>query len=226
MSKSAYAAVIAATVVSSSAFSQVTYVDQLRSVRVQGGFNGPQTTSSTTLGEWHELQELEDPTFHALGRATFDSTALAPGGFHVTASGFAQRAELQPPQGRTRSVLDVTFTVSTPTPYSLSGSVYSLFSPGSVNAMETSVDFFDGVSAVHHYLWDFSTPTSNAFNLSGTLLPGHSYRFRIAAETMAGSGFPPTSDCGFEATLVAPTPGSAGSLGLAALAFACRRRRA
>lgn len=120
-----------------------------------------------------------------------------------------------------RSTFDVTFTVTTPTGYSLSGDL----GIEAVSAFVASLTLYQGATALHSFTADWSDEQVS-FDVSGVLAPGS---YRLVAEATAGPGEYGINEgyegASYDFVFVVPEPATALLVSLGLLCLALRARR-
>jgi len=192
------------------ASSQVTYLTQARAVSATAPGAGPIpgesfTNSAPDFGRFAQTVAATGPLSSANG--VQDST-LAANGIVATFSAFGNGPSTAAAFGS--SLLNVTFSIAQPTPYSLIGQYSNV----------VIIEFTTLAGGVI-----YQTPSgsgSGSPNLSG-VLPAGSYRYNVRCFGSGGSTGAPQGTASL--SLLVPAPGTVGALALFGVVVGTRRRR-
>jgi hypothetical protein len=201
--------VVVVSLLASSAAAQVTYLTQARSVSANAPLAVPRPgesffASASNFERFAQSANAVGPLSNA--SAAQDST-LANSGIFATFSAYGSGPSTAAAFGS--SLLDVTFSIDLPTPFSLVGQYNNV----------VMIDFTTLAGGII-YQTDLGS-TNGSPNVAGVLAPG-SYRYHVRCFGAPESANPRLGTANL--TLLVPSPGGVGVLALLGLAASVRRR--
>lgn len=197
---------IAALSISAPVFGALSIVSQVRTVTVYADGNPPETQSFAAPDFLPFSATAQVTTANGSASATQNSS-LNTDGFTLSASctGVGQNAF----SVYGTSLIDVTFSLDMPTPYSLTGFLNTSGGPGNVTLSQNETTIYESFFDV--------------FESTGLLQVG-TYRLQGQISAANRPGFDPPSSMSLTFAII-PAPGTIGSIGLASLTLSVRRRR-